>query len=309
MFFEPRTYRGNEDLHAMHDLLRQGRLADNGTYYVHPGDLNWWLFYPPLKHDLWGSVYLWDDPEKPGRILAWALLPPDGSTFDVVLQPELRGSPVDWEMHRWGLRQAKSLAKRARREHIGVYWISEEDAPLRTWLVEQGFALASRDVHMVCDLASPRAAVRLNDGYEVRSSHGLPEVNQRAWAQYNAFDNSVAFEVYIRRFTRFMQSPVYDPAWDLVAVDPDEQIGAFCIVWPDPITGIGLFEPVGTHPDFQRKGLGKAVMLEALDRLQRMGMRQAIVTTGENNLPAVRLYEAVGFRLAQHLLFYKQMTM
>jgi len=293
----------------MYDLLRQGRLADNGTYFVHPGDLNWWLFYPPLKHDLWGSIYLWDDPEAPGKILAWALTPPDGATCDVVLQPGLRGSPLGWQMYRWGLRQARSLAKRAGREQIGVYWISEDDASMRSFLVEQGFALASRDVHMVCDLAALRTDTQLMDGYEVRSSLGLAEVNQRAWAQYNAFDNSAAFEVYVQRFTRFMQSPVYDPAWDLVAVNPEGQIGAFCIVWPDPTTGIGLFEPVGTHPDFQRKGLGKAVMLEALDRLQQMGMRQAIVTTGEGNLPAIRLYESVGFRLARHLLFYKQMIM
>ena len=103
------------------------------------------------------------------------------------------------------------------------------------------------------------------------------------------------FERYALRFARFMASPVYDPERDVVAAAPDGQIGAFCITWPDPLTGVGLFEPVGTHPDFQRKGLGKAVMLQALERLQRLGMRQAIVTTGEDNQPAIKLYEFGGF--------------
>jgi ribosomal protein S18 acetylase RimI-like enzyme len=197
-------------------------------------------------------------------------------------------------------------AKQAGREHIGVFWVAEDDSLMRAWLVEQGFALASRDAHLICDLAAPRPAAQLPDGYVVRSSRGLAEVAQRACAQYNAFDNSAAFEVYLQRFTRFMQTPVYDPAWDLVVAAPDGQIGAFCIAWPDPSIGVGLFEPVGTHPNFQRKGLGKAVMLEALDRLQKLGMQQAIVTTGEDNLPAIRLYEAVGFRSSRVLLYYKK---
>jgi ribosomal protein S18 acetylase RimI-like enzyme len=62
---------------------------------------------------------------------------------------------------------------------------------------------------------------------------------------------------------------------------------------------------VGTHPDFQRKGLGKAVMLDALERLQRLGMRQAIVATGEDNQPAIKLYESVGFCITSRLLYYK----
>jgi ribosomal protein S18 acetylase RimI-like enzyme len=35
-------------------------------------------------------------------------------------------------------------------------------------------------------------------------------------------------------------------------------------------------------------------------------MRQAIVTTGEDNLPAIRLYESVGFRRGRTLLHYKK---
>ena len=309
MINEPRTYQGENDLEAMYDLLRQGRLADNGTYYVHPGDLNWWLFYPPLEYDFWESIYLWDDPNAAGQILGWALISPTGSTFDVVLRPGLRGSPLAWEMYQWAVDRLTVLAKHAGREQIGVYWIDEQDALLQGWLRQHGFALASRDAHLVCDLAKPRPGQPLPQGYQVRSARGLVEVKQRAWAQYNAFDNSADFDVYVQRFTRFMQSPVYHPEQDVVVQTPDGQIGAFCLIWPDSLTGVGLFEPVGTHPDHQRKGLGKAVMLEALERLQRLGMHQAIVTTGEDNLPAIRLYESVGFRTLRRLLHYKQMIL
>ena len=67
---------------------------------------------------------------------------------------------------------------------------------------------------------------------------------------------------------------------------------------------VGLFEPVGTHPDFQRKGLGKAVMLEALRRLQKQGMEQAIVCTAHDNAAALRLYTSIGFEPYNVFQFY-----
>jgi ribosomal protein S18 acetylase RimI-like enzyme len=92
----------------------------------------------------------------------------------------------------------------------------------------------------------------------------------------------------------------------VVAAAPNGDIAAFSIVWLDAINRVGSFEPVGTHPDYQRKGLGRAVMLEALRRLEARGMQQAIVCTGNDNLPAIRLYESVGFRTVNKLGQYKK---
>jgi mycothiol synthase len=91
-----------------------------------------------------------------------------------------------------------------------------------------------------------------------------------------------------------------------VAATPEGKIGAFCIVWPDSVNQVGLFEPVGTHPDYQRKGLGRAVMLEGLRRLQQRGMSRAMVCTGEDNLPGVKLYESMGFHITNKLGHYEK---
>jgi ribosomal protein S18 acetylase RimI-like enzyme len=99
---------------------------------------------------------------------------------------------------------------------------------------------------------------------------------------------------------------VYDPNLDIVAAAADGQIGGFCIVWMDAVNRVGLFEPVGTHPDFQRKGLGKAVMLEGLQRLAEKGMTQAIVSTFEDNEVAIKFYESVGFRIVCKLGTYEK---
>nr|MDQ2999218.1 GNAT family N-acetyltransferase [Chloroflexota bacterium] len=54
--------------------------------------------------------------------------------------------------------------------------------------------------------------------------------------------------------------------------------------------------PVGTHPDFQGQGLGKAVMAEGLRRMQAAGMRRAVVGFDPNNAAALALYTSMGFR-------------
>ncbi len=66
-----------------------------------------------------------------------------------------------------------------------------------------------------------------------------------------------------------------------------------CTVWFDDVTRTGDFEPVGTAPAHQRRGLGKAVMCEGLRRLKRMGATLAFV--GSYTPPAHALYASVGF--------------
>jgi mycothiol synthase len=146
----------------------------------------------------------------------------------------------------------------------------------------------------------------LNGGFSLRCCKGELEVAARAKAQYGAFTSSAPFERYLERFTNFMRSPVYDHEQDIVAVDAEGQVGAFCIVWPDMVNKVGLFEPVGTHPDFQRKGLGRAVILEGLHRLQALGMKSAIVSTFEDNLAGIKFYEAVGFHQVCQLGTYEK---
>jgi ribosomal protein S18 acetylase RimI-like enzyme len=105
---------------------------------------------------------------------------------------------------------------------------------------------------------------------------------------------------------RFMQSPVYRPENDLVIVSPDGDFTSFCILWPDPITRIGLFEPVGTHPASRGRGLGRAVISAGLQRLHNLGMTQANVCVESDNIPAIRLYESLGFQKSFRLLTYEK---
>ena len=303
---EPGPYRDEQDLQAMRYLLKAGRKANNGSYYIHQGDLNWWLFYPPLSGDFWKHIYLWDDPAQPGLLLGWALISPDWVGFDVYVQPELRGSQKAQEMYIWAEQQTMRIARQSGKPTIYVLWMLHDDNVLGDYFRQRGYSLKRGMVHLVTTLDETIPPPHLTGGFEVRSCRGLPEVAARAKAQYGAFKSSASYERYLERFINFMHSPVYDPELDIVAGSTNGAIGAFSIVWIDPVNQVGLFEPVGTYPEFQRKGLGRAVMQEGLRRLQERGMRSAIVSTYEDNPAAIKLYESVGFRIINRLGTYEK---
>ena len=304
MLPKPRLYLDEKDLTRMFSLLATGRAARIVSYYPHIGDLKWWLYYPSLGTNFWNQIYIWEDPAEGNRLLGWALLDPKGDTYDVFYQPELYGTAVAEAMYAWAEEAAIALARAAGRRQVGVFWVVPEDGFHTQWLEERGYRVTTYDPALARSLTGPITGFQAPEGYQVRSCKGLEEAENRARVQYAAFGNSVPFEPYLQRFIQFMQSPGYEPDTDVVAVGPDGRIAAFCITWVDPLNRVGLFEPVGTHPDFQRKGLGKAVMLEALRRLQKQGMEQAIVCTVHDNAAALRLYTSIGFEPYNVFRFY-----
>jgi ribosomal protein S18 acetylase RimI-like enzyme len=59
----------------------------------------------------------------------------------------------------------------------------------------------------------------------------------------------------------------------------------------------GYLQRLAVHPDEQRAGLGSALVLDGMRWLRRWGAKEVVVNTQVGNEPAVRLYEALGFRL------------
>ncbi len=305
MQIEPRQYHDPADLEKMCALLQSGRRAGNGTYYIHIGDLKWWLFYPAWEHEIPQNIYLWDDPTNPERLSGWALLSPRWGYMDVYIQPELRGTPQAENMYTWAEGKLETILRASGKNKLYVMWVSQADQILNEHYQRRGFQRTSDDmVHMSCLLTGPLPESVIPAEYTLRASAGERDTLARARAQYGAFGSTLPLETYAERFRRFMQSQAYDHKLDVIAVAPDGQVGAFCIVWPDPVNKVGLFEPVGTHPDFQRRGLGKAVMLEGLRRLRERSMDGACVSTNANNFPAIKLYEAVGFHIVDIFVTY-----
>ncbi len=304
---QPRKYHDDRDFTAMQALVMNGRAAGIPAHYPHLGDLGWWYFYRLPEDELRPYTYLVDDPDHPSRLLAWALLDSQWGTLDVFTQPELWETSFHTEILAWAKEQAEPLARNNGKTSIRTMWVSEQDAWLRRTLEAQGFHSAtSGSVCLEISLETFPPEPSLPPGFRVCPVSDDSRIETRARAQYASFENEMPFVRYLDRYQRFRNSLVYDPQLDLMVLSPDGRAASFCICWVDPLNQVGEFEPVGTHPDFQRQGLGRAVMLAGLQRMRDRGMRQAIVSTGSQNTPAIKLYEAIGFRVRENLLTYEE---
>jgi len=295
-----RSYKDLQDLYTMLDLLSVGNGANTGTHYVHRGDLQWWLFYNDDVNQAWKSdIRLWHEDD---RLIGWALLSPDEHAIDVFTVPELCGDPRQHEMLAWASEQMTQLG------YIEINWVEENDDARIHWLESNGFARKGfHSVYFRRSLADPVPDLVLPDGFHIRTSRGTQEdARLRSVASKASFGSTKPFDEYWLRTWRFIQSPAYRPEHEIFVMSPDEQVAAYCIVWTDPITKVGHFEPVGTHPDFQRKGLGKVMLFDAMIRLKSEDMTEADVCTSHDNVAAIHLYESVGFELSKRLFTYKK---
>jgi GNAT superfamily N-acetyltransferase len=89
-------------------------------------------------------------------------------------------------------------------------------------------------------------------------------------------------------------SPSFRHDLNLVALAPDGSFAAHVGVNYEPINRFGIFEPVCTHPDHQRRGLARSLMFEGMRRLKALGAISATVETGDME-PANALYRTCGF--------------
>ncbi len=303
MSLKPRPYNGIQDFIAMTSILAVGRKTTNRPYYVHTGDLCWWLFYNDHDPTHWREhIVMWD---HDGHPCGWSLIDPDWYSFDVYLLPEMRDSKEETYILDWTIHNLADTVRGLKGHQIRTMWVSENDQYQIDLLNKRGF---NQDESFMWYLEHPLNAhmpdLRLPENYRVRPIQGESEIYQRAAASYNAFGSTRHFEEYWPRYQRFMRSPVYNPNVDLVTESPDGQFASFCIIWPDPVNRIGLFEPVGTHSQFQRKGLGRAVMTEGLRTLKTCGMNRAMVCAEHDNPAALQMYQAVGFEAKHKLLTY-----
>ncbi|QRN84123.1 GNAT family N-acetyltransferase [Chloroflexota bacterium] len=88
-------------------------------------------------------------------------------------------------------------------------------------------------------------------------------------------------------------SPHYFPNLDLLVISPEGQSAAAALVWPYPETGAGEIDPLGTHPDFRRLGLARAIVLHSFKQMQALGLHLAYIASDVENQVVNTLYDSL----------------
>lgn len=92
------------------------------------------------------------------------------------------------------------------------------------------------------------------------------------------------------------RQPWFDPDGFLLH-EVDGRLAGFCWtkVHGETPTALGEIYVVAVDPDFQGRGLGRALVLAGLDRLAALGLRTAMLYVDRANGPARSLYLGLGF--------------
>ncbi|MEP7059561.1 MAG: GNAT family N-acetyltransferase [Actinomycetota bacterium] len=293
---ETRPYRGWDDLRGMQALCTERLLASPGRASAHPGDMAWWVGWPPRSEETLADMFLmW---EEDGKVVGFASSDPEEGDFSVFVSPArtdtVRAAAFEDAALTWASRNGKP-----------VIWTEFEDeaAAIQRWRVRGFRPTEGGLLNLTRDLADVAAGAPADERV---CPVGDDDVEGRASVTHAAFGSEKPFDAYVAAYAGFRSSPAYPHGWDLLLRDEDGRAAACTIAWTDPVSRAATFEPVGTHPDQSRRGFGRALLLEGLRRFAAAGMTYAIVGVNTDNPGAEALYRSVGFEPDRLLRSYER---
>lgn len=261
--------------------------------FIHPGDLAWWLgWWPKTTEELAAITQIW---EVDGRMVAW-VVDDTGYIGECIASGSLDDDVLLASMDRWIDARLPGHVRSARdNDPVGIARLAS--AGYRR--IPDDMVAFSLDLDRL-EPSEPDPRVSTVD----RSD----DLGARLSVTHAAFGVDRPFDDYVAGYRRFMDSPAYPDGWDLVAWTPEHEAAACCIAWPDPVSRVGNFEPVATHPSFHRQGFATLVLRDGLRRLREAGMRRAVVRTPADNVAALALYRSVGFEPDHEQLSFRRPT-
>lgn len=283
-----RPFRYPDDVFPVRDLLAELLpLRPFGTVW----DVRRWdgaIFYgavPGMAPDRARHTRMWAT--GAGRIVA-AVLSEGGAQIHPHVHPDF--ADLLPEVVAWG---EDAVAEAGHAAAKLLVW--DEDAATRRLAEASGYHLTEgwEVVRWVRPGRVGFPAAEVPNGYAIREVEDRSEDHEALADLLNAaFGRTFHHGAETATFARL--APCYRRDLDLVAVTPGGGLAAYAAVCWDAANHHAIFEPVCTHPDHRRRGLARAVMLEAMRRARDLGA--AIISVGTGDAAAANaLYASLPF--------------
>ncbi|WP_413166535.1 GNAT family N-acetyltransferase [Capilliphycus salinus ALCB114379] len=239
----------------------------------------------------YGSV--WIDPSQDGI---------DGF-LNFRVHPSVRNQGLEEEIISWGENRLKEATKDCNGT-VKLYSGARSDrGDVITILQNLGFIAVRYFFRMKRSLAKPIDEPKFPEGFKLRIVE--PEKDAMQWVEmFNQtfIDHWNHHDYTVEEFLHDCQHSEYNSDLNLIAIAPDGTFAAFCesrIHAEDNKRNgrnEGWIGVLGTRRGFRQLGLGRAMLLTAMQHLKTKGMDSAILgVDAENPSGALRLYESVGF--------------
>jgi GNAT superfamily N-acetyltransferase len=278
---QERNAAGLEYLQLITALLQRARLADDDAGLWEAGDLQWW--WRRDQHPDPENARFWIDDD--GVPVGAVIFTDWGDTWgcDVIAMPHEAEFAI---ATLWPNALDRIASLNATPVQLAV---DDDDEAAAALLRNAGFAVAVAADHpaMSCWMAAnDRPAIPpLSAGYELRST---AQRNGRAHHMIARNGPHVA--------ERLQECSLYRPELDLYIESPDGEVAGYGLFWADPVTTVGLVEPMRTEDGHQGKGLATHLLRSGLELLAQRGCTRLKVTYLEGNEPARFLYVGSRFQ-------------
>lgn len=271
-----------EDLALADSLITRAWQSGSTTCAATPAGIEWW-YASSWPDELGDHLRLWFDGDLP---VGWSWHDTTEIEWHAWTGDPERDAAVCREILETAVAEAGGAAVRT--------WTAEDDAATIGALGELGFEAQGRRLSQWQRHASegPPPLVPLAEGYRIQALAGPADLPARVAAHRAAFSPS---RLTVEKYERLTTLPHYRYEDDLVVVAPDGSFAAFAMAWWDPDAAVGEFEPVGTDPAHQRRGLARSLLTFGLHRFLDMGARIVQVYSDTGDAGPEALYPAVGF--------------
>ncbi len=290
-----RKFQSEDDYWAIRRFLREVFLLHDRhelCWPVYRWDYwRWHVNENIFRFDLSAAVFLWEAAD--GRMAAVVHPEGPGETF-LQVHPAWRSAELEVAM--MSVAETQYAVTQADGCQRLVIWAHQGDALRQNLLQRRGYVKGEHSEFQrrrCLDTAIPE--FQPPAGYTLRALGDENELPARSWLSWKAFHPDEPDERYEgwEWYRNVQRAPLYRRDLDLVAVAPDGELAAFCTLWFDDVTRTAAFEPVGTHPAHQQRGLGKALMAEGLRRVRHLGA--TLCAVGSYSVAAGALYASLGF--------------
>jgi ribosomal protein S18 acetylase RimI-like enzyme len=264
----------------------------------------------PYRFSSWAfddpeNVNLWFDEQ--GELAAWAVLQSPFWTIDYVFDP---ASGLHAELLDWSNRRARAQTGTPYSLPAWSVLVFADQGGRISDLEKAGFTCQSgfeqdpwSQVLMHRPGGEPVRAYPPPQGFILRPLAGEDEVPAYVHLHREVFQTRNMTTAWRQRT---LKHPAYRSSLDLVVEASGGRLAAFCIAWFDEASREGQIEPLGCHPEFRSKALGRVALAEGLLRLRSLGAETIYVETDDYRNTAFRLYESVGFQVMKVILVYRK---
>jgi mycothiol synthase len=216
---------------------------------------------------------------------------------------DFQGPPPE-ELFAWAESRAR---EKGLLRALGGTW--ERNAEVKAAFERRGYGLIRHSFRMHIDLAGVTKEPAWPDGVEVRPFRPGDEqlfydVHQETFEDHWGHDVRTPYDEWAHWF---LEPPMHEPELWFVAEEAGEPAGIAIDYVRTERSPIGWVQILGVRRPWRRRGLGRALLLQAFHAFRARGLEQAGLGVDASSLTgATRLYESVGMSVTSRFDIYER---